>query len=734
MTPIDMTPIGMTTIGDPLPRVDGPAKVTGTAKFAAEFAVPGLTYASLVMSTIPSGRVSRMRTAEAERAPGVLAVITPSNAIRLPAPEKRLTLLQDDKVYYQNQPIAIVVAESLEQARYGASLVQPQYEHSPAKLDFMAGFPDSYPGTHNNEPGDQSWGDVDAGLQAADVRVDRTYTTPIHHHSPMEPHATIAQWDADRLRLYDATQHITGVQESAAKLFAIPKENVHVTCLFTGGGFGCKGQVWSHVMLTALAAKQVKRPVKLALDRPQMFGPIGARPCTHQQVTLGATSDGKLTAIQHVVHTHTSLLEDYLESAAFPTRVMYACRNISTTSRLVPLNVGTPTYTRAPGVATGTFAIEVAMDELAYAVKMDPLQLRLANYAENDPHSGKPFTEKHLRECYARASAQFGWSKRNHEPRSMRDGHELIGWGMATETYPAKNLPASAMVRFQPNGRVLVACGTQEIGTGNYTIMTQVAADVLRIPANRIDARLGDTNLPEGPISAGSMSTASVTPAVKAAAEQARQKLIELAIADGGSPLHGATAGDVDFQDGNVVLKGQAAKSESFVALLKRNGNRPVEATASTKPLLDPKTPCHSFGAIFAEVRVDEDLGTARVKRVVACYDVGRIINRQTARSQFIGGIVWGISLALLEETHVDWRYGRIVNANLADYHVPVNADIPNIDVSAIDIPDYQLDTLGARGVGEIGITGTGAAVANAIFHATGKRVRDLPITADKLI
>ena len=723
----------MTTIGDPFPRVDGPAKVTGTAKFSAEWSVSGLTYAWLVMSTIPSGRV-RFRTAEAERAPGVVAVITPANAIRLAAPEKRLTLLQDDRVYYQNQPIAIVVAETLEQAHYAASLVQAQYDTAAAKLDFFAGFPDSYPGSHNNEPGDQSWGDVEAGLKSAAVRVDQTYTTPIHHHSPMEPHATIAQWDADRLMIYDATQHITGVQEDSAKMFGIPKENVHVKSLFVGGGFGCKGQLWSHVILAALAAKQVKRPVKLVLDRPQMFGPIGARPLTHQQVSLGATSDGRLTAIKHVVHTNTSLLEDYLESAAFPTRVMYACPNISTTSRLVPLNLGTPTYTRAPGVATGTYAIEVAMDELAYALKMDPLQFRLANYAENDPHSGKPFTEKNLRDCYSKAAAQFGWAKRNHEPRSMRDGHELIGWGMATETYPAKNLPASAMVRFQPNGRVLVASGTQEIGTGNYTIMTEVAADVLRVPASSIDARLGDTDLPEAPISAGSMSTASITPAVKAAAEQAREKLIALAIGDRQSPVHGAADGDVDFQNGNIVVKGQPAKSESFAALLKRNGNQPVEATASTKPQLDPKTPCHSFGAIFAEVGVDADLGVVRVKRVVAVYDVGRIINRQTARSQFIGGIVWGISLALHEETHVDWRYGRIVNHDLEKYRVPVNADIPDIEVSALDIPDYKLDTLGARGVGEIGITGAGAAVANAIFHATGKRVRDLPITPDKLL
>jgi xanthine dehydrogenase YagR molybdenum-binding subunit len=389
---------------------------------------------------------------------------------------------------------------------------------------------------------------------------------------------------------------------------------------------------------------------------------------------------------------------------------------------------------RAPGVATGTYAVEVAMDELAHKLQMDPLELRLRNYAEVDPHSGKPFTGKHLRECYQKAAERFGWSARNHEPRSMRRGHELTGWGMATETYPGKNLPASALVRFRPDGRILVACGTQEIGTGNYTILTQIAADVLRVPAGMIEARLGDTDLPPGPISAGSMSTASVAPAVKAAAESARQKLIALAVADHKSPLYGAREEEVEFDGGRVRLKSDIEKGEAFERILRRQGNRPVEAVASTKPILDAKAPCHSFGAIFAEVGVDADLGTTRVKRVVAVYDVGRIINRQMARSQFIGGVVWGISLALLEDTHIDWRYGRITNANLADYHVPVNADIPEIDVDALDIPDYRLDSVGARGVGEIGITGTGAAICNAIFHATGKRVRDLPITPDKLL
>jgi xanthine dehydrogenase YagR molybdenum-binding subunit len=723
------------SIGDPLLRVDGREKVTGTAKYSAEYHMPGLVYASLVMSTIPSGRVTRIDTAAAQRARGVVAVITPANALRLPAPERRLTLLQDDRVFYQNQPVAVVIAETLEQAHYGASLVRPKYAPEPAKLDFLAEFPNGHPSSHTGEPGDQSWGDVDSGLASASIKIDAVYTTPIQHHNPMEPHATVAVWDGDHVTLYDATQHISGLQEKTAQLFGIPKANVRVVSLFVGGGFGCKGQVWSHVMLAALAAKQVNRPVKLVLERPQMFGPVGARPRTHQRMTLGATAEGKLTAIRHHVYTNTSLIEDYLESAAFPTRVMYACPNISTTSRVVQLNLGTPTYMRAPGIATGTYAIEVAMDELAYALKMDPLELRLRNYAETDPHSGKPFTEKHLRECYAQAAERFGWSKRNHEPRSMRDGHELIGWGMATETYPGKNLPAAALVRLQPDGRIVVASGTQEIGTGNYTIMTQVAASVLGVPAEIVEARLGDTNLPPAPISAGSMSTASVAPAVQAAAGDLRRKIIALAVADTASPVHGARHEDVDFQNAQVLSKTEPSRSEGFIAILKRNGNRPLEATAQATPLLDPRqTPCHSFGAVFAEVRVDRDLGMTRVKRVVAVYDVGRIVNRQTARSQFIGGIVWGISLALHEDTNIDERYGRITNANLADYHVPVNADIAEIDVSAIDIPDYQLNPVGARGIGEIGITGTGAAIANAIFHATGKRVRDLPITPDKLL
>jgi xanthine dehydrogenase YagR molybdenum-binding subunit len=725
----------MTIIGAPLTRVDGSAKVTGRAQYSGDFAIPNAVVAVMVQSTIPSGHISNIEIAKAQNAPGVLAILTPANAPKLPGVEKRVSVLQNDEVHYNGQPVAVVIAENSHSAYHAASLVKVSYEQFTPKLDFIASFPTSRTASHNNEPGDVSWGSVDAGLSQAEIKIDQIYTTPIEHHNPMEPHATIAQWNGDHLELHDATQNIFGVKQYLAKAFGIPQDNVHVTTLFVGGGFGCKGQIWSHVILAAMAAKQVNRPVKLILQRPQMFGPVGARPMTHQHLVVGAMRNGKLTAIKHDVHAHTSEIEDYLESSAFPTRVMYACENVSTTHRIVPMNLGTPTYMRAPGVATGTYALEVAMDELAHELKMDPLELRIFNYTDVDPHTKKPFTEKSLHECYSRAAEKFGWAKRIHEPRSMRNGSQLTGWGMATETYPCGRMAASAYVRLLPTGRAEVASGTVDIGNGMYTIMTQVAAQELGLPANLVDAKLGDTTLPQAPLAAGSMSTTSVMPAVKDAATNARLKLINLAIADAASPVYGATADQVDIIDGNISLKSAPGRSENFAALIARNGGQPIQGDArATLPANWDQYARHSFGAVFAEVTVDADLGTIKVPRIVAVFDVGKIMNAKTAHSQFIGGIVWGISLALHEETYIDQRNGRIANANFAEYRVPVNADIGDIDVSAIDAPDPIVDSVGARGIGEIGITGTGAAVANAIFHATGKRVRELPITPDKLL
>jgi xanthine dehydrogenase YagR molybdenum-binding subunit len=734
----------MTAVGEPLTRVDGKLKVTGAATYSAEFKFPDLTYAVMVQSTIPTGRILSMDISSAQRAPGVVAVLTPENAMKLPdqgraavnPPAGRvMSLLQDMDVAYNGQPIAVVVAETIERAVYAASLIRVRYQATPAKLDFKGGFATSYPPKKGKNAADANRGDLNAGFGQATVKVDAIYSTPIQNHNPMEPHATIAQWEDAKLTLHDSTQYISGVKGTIAKTLGIPEANVRVICPYVGGGFGCKGSMWSHVVLAAMAAKQVSRPVKLVLDRPQMFGPVGARPQTHQHIVLGATADGKLTAVQHDVHAHTSTIEDFLESSAKVTSMLYSSPSLATSHRLVPLSVGTPTFQRAPGEATGTFALEVAMDELAYQLHMDPLQLRLVNYADIDPQSKMPFSGKHLRECYEKGADRFGWKKRNPVPGSMKEGNLLVGWGMATATYPANRSAASAMVRLQPNGRALVASGTQDLGTGTYTIMVQVAADALGLSPALIDAKLGDSTLPKAPVSGGSQSAASVTPAVQAAAQQARLKLFVLAASDPQCPVHGSNMDEISFESGKLFRRGDPDHSEEFTALLARHPNETVEAISEAEPdQVSAGFSKHSFGAVFAEVTADPAVGAIRVRRVTGVYDIGKLLNEKTGKSQLIGGIVWGISLALFEATHVDWRNGRVVNANLAEYHVPVNADIGAIDVSVLNLPDMNFNPLGARGIGEIGITGVGAAVANAVYHATGRRVRDLPITPDKIL
>ena len=734
----------MTTIGEPITRVDGKDKVTGKAKYAAEFPIEGLTYAIMVTSTIPNGRIARMDTAAAQHAPGVLLVMTPANAPRLPEGGKAaksagggrvLSLLQDDSVHYNNQPVAVVVAETLNQAIYGASLVRVKYQQGGAKLDFAAGFPTAHPGGHGHDPANVSAGELARGMAAGEVKIDEVYRTPMQNHNPMEPHATIAEWHGEQLRLHDATQYITGVKQTVAKTLGLPDDNVRVLCPYTGGGFGCKGSTWSHVVLSAMAAKMVNRPVKLVLERPQMFGPVGGRPETHQHIVLAAKKDGRLMAMQHDVYSHTSVIEDFTEPSSTVTRKLYASQAISTSQKLVPLTVGTPTFQRAPGEASGTFALEIAMDELACKLNMDPIKLRLKNYAEVDPTSHKPFSSKHLRECYARGAERFGWARRKPEPRSTREGNAWIGYGMATATYSANRSAASARVQFEPGGRVTVASGSQDLGTGTYTIMAQTAAATLNMPIGLMDAKLGDSDLPKSPVSGGSQTAASLMPAVQAAAKQAQLKLLTAAAGDTGSPLHGAQVEDLDFRNGRIIHKGKPESGETLEAFLARNGNQPLGATASAEPEQDVQQySANSFGAVFAEVAVDRDLGMPRVRRITGVYDIGTLLNEKTGKSQLIGGIVWGVSFALHEQTHMDPRSGRAVNNNLAEYHVPVNLDIGAIDVSVIGIPDTKFNPLGARGVGEIGITGASAAVANAIYHATGKRIREAPLTPDKLL
>jgi xanthine dehydrogenase YagR molybdenum-binding subunit len=734
----------MNMIGQPISRTDGIVKVTGAATYSAEVPTGKLAHAVLVTSTIPSGTITSFDASRVEAMPGVLLVMTAHNAPRLPGggthvsppATRRLSLLQENDVHYSNEPIAVVVADTLERATDAAMQLQVAYQPAPSKIDFANEKAAARtPHSMFNGPPDTERGNVAAGLRSGDVRIDALYTTPMENHNPMEPHATLAIWDGPRLTLYDTTQGVTGARNAVATQLGISPDDVRVICPFVGGGFGCKGSVWSHVVLTAMAARQVGRPVRLALSRPQMFGPVGGRPRTEQHVVIAARTDGTLTGLSHDTIANTSTIEDWQETCGVVTRMLYAVPNLATTHRVVPLNVGTPTFMRAPGEMTGSFALESSMDELAYALQMDPIALRLKNYAEIEPQEHKPWSSKQLRECYRIGADRFGWSSRPRAPRSLREGDTLIGMGMATATYPAHRSAASAIARIMPDGNALVMSGTQDLGTGTYTVMTQVAADALGFPIERVSFALGDSTLPQAPVSGGSQSVASVSPAVLEAAQAARSRLIELARADSGSPIYGLSTDDVTVVNGWVTSRSTPTRRDPAAAVIARAGGQSIEGHASAKSGDESKQfAFHSFGAVFAEVHVDATLGTIRVPRIVAVYDVGRLLNEKTGKSQLMGGIVWGIGAALEEATELDPRYGRLVNGNLADYHVPVNADIGTIDITVLDTPDPYINELGARGIGEIGITGVAAAVANAVYHATGVRVRDLPITLDKVL
>ncbi|NVH77338.1 xanthine dehydrogenase family protein molybdopterin-binding subunit [Paraburkholderia sp. JPY432] len=735
----------MNLIGQPLDRVDGLLKVTGDARYAAEFPGARLAHGVLVTSTIPAGTLSSIDASRAEAVPGVLLVMTYQNAPRLPNGGKsafsppagrHLSLLQDNQVHYSNEPVAVVVADTLEHATDAARQLRIVYQPGTAALDFEQAKAHAHaPDKPQGRQTDTQRGSFEDGMQSGDVHIEATYTTPIEHHNPMEPHATMAHWDGPQLTVYDSTQGVSGTAQVLAKTFAIPVSDVRVISPLIGGGFGCKGSSWSHVSLCAMAARQTGRPVRLVLERPQMFGPVGARPRTEQHFVIAARHDGTLTAMRHDSISNTSMIEDWTETCCMVTRMLYAVPNQVTTHRLVQLNVGTPTFMRAPGETTGSFALESAMDELAVALEMDPLALRLKNYADSDPQEHKPWSGKSLRECYQIGAEKFGWSRRSHTPRSMRNGNTLIGMGMATATYPANRSEASALAQILPDGTAVVASGTQDIGTGTYTVMTQVAADALGFTPEQIHFALGDSSLPRAPVSGGSQSAASVSPAVRDAASQARSQLIALALADAASPVHGLPLDDVTVASGWVVSRSQPDKRDPAAAIIARAGGKPIEATATVKPGDEKqKYSFHSFGAVFVEVHVDAELGTIRVPRVVAVYDVGRVLNQKTARSQMMGGIVWGIGAAMQEESTLDERFGRFTNANLAEYHVPVNADIGTIDIAFIDRPDPYINSLGVRGIGEIGITAVVAAIANAVYNATGVRVRDLPITLDKVV
>ena len=745
---------GRSIVGQPIDRRDGRLKVTGRARYAAEFDIDNLAYAVLVQSTIASGEIAGFDLSEAQAVPGVLTIMTPGNAPRLPevAPGQSETtgplvskpLLQDKLVYYNGQHIALAVADTLERAQEAAALVRVEYREAEAQIRMQDALGSAYPPQHfrnGARPPDSRRGDPEAALAAAPVKIDATYTTPVEHHNPMEPHATIALWEGDgddkRLTVYTATQGISNTSNALAKLFGLKPEQVRAICPFVGGGFGCKGNTWSHVALAAMAAAVVGRPVKLVLERKQMFTSNGYRPRTIQRLRLGADSEGRLLALTHDGLTSMShpALGEFSEPVGLASEMLYESASNAVTHRLVPLNMPLPTYMRAPGESSGSFALESAMDELAAALKMDPLELRLRNYAETDPHEDKPFSSKSLRQCYTDAAEAFGWGRRALEPGSMRDGAVLIGWGMATATYPMNRSEPGARILFDNDGTVIVQSGTQDLGTGTYTVMAQLAADALKMPLYRVRFELGDSDFPKAPVSGGSQSAASVGSAVLAAAENAKQRLFELALAGNRSPLAGAAPDDLEFTDGFVRLRSAPHRQLAVPALLARNRLERLVVEADAKPADEKKRySMHSFGAQFAEVRVDPDLAQIRVRRFVGAYAAGRILNMKTARSQAIGGVTMGIGMALMEATHIDPNTGRVVNPNVSEYVMPVNADIPDITTIFVEEQDRMINPAGVKGIGELPIVGAAAAVANAVWHATGIRVRDLPITPEKIL
>jgi len=763
--------------GKPIDRVDGKLKVTGAATYSAEFPIKNIAYGITVQSTITKGRIKNIDTSSAKALPGIIDVMTYKNSMSLhqlssgsdpgsgKLGEKDLLPLQSDRIFYNGQHIAVVIAESFELAEYGAKLIKIEYDEDKPVFDIEKEIGSSYQPKQGLGGGNVQVkrGDADEGIKNAAVLIEQEYTTPVYHHNAMEPHATIAIWDGDELMLYDSTQSVLGSKNAIAQMLGIPLDKVRLVSLYIGGGFGSKGFTWAHSVLAPMAAKLVNRPVKIVLDSQQMFTCNGRRSQTIQKIKLAADSSGKLLSIKHNSTVETSFVDEFVEQAGVATSMLYDTPNLDVTHNLVRLNRGTPCPTRAPGEAVGTIALEIAMDELANELKIDPVQLRLINYADKHPQTGHQWSSKNLKECYQTGAEAIDWSKRNTQPRSVYEGNYLVGYGMATATYPANRMGASANVKIYKDGNVEVSCCTQDIGTGTYTILTQIASDALGIPTDRIKVKLGDSLLPKGPNSGGSQTSASAGPAVRAAALAAKAKVIKMVMNDTKSPLYSQPGSAIDTDNSRIFLSinpsngltySQAITQQSMpfieadatINVSTRDGQPPASTGDDNKKKEDnpavkedeavdrKQYAFHSFGAQFAKVLVDPLLGIVRVSNLVSVMDIGKVLNLKTATGQIMGAMTFAIGMALMEETIYDPNTGRVVTRDLANYHVPVHADIPSFDVRFSDKPDPYISPIGSRGIGEIGITGTTAAIINAVYNATGKRMRNVPVTPDKLI
>ena len=732
-------------IGQPLTRREGLLKVKGAARFAADNHPPGMLHAVLAVSQVARGRVTFLDVAAARNHPGVVEVMTSANRPALAEdPDAktnpfmfRLDLLQNDQVRYANQPIAVVIAETLEAATEGAALLAPRYDVLPARIGLDGGEAFVPPAVGVGGPSEMRRGDVGAGLSAASKRIDATYETPTQYHNAMEPHAIVAAWDGDNLSIDTPSQGLAMAQGRLAGIFGIPPDKIHIRSPFLGGGFGSKGLIKGPQVLGILAARLVGKPVKLVLRREHMYGPVGHRSASRQRLRIGIDGDGMLTAIDHHAKVATSSFDDFYEPAADASHTLYASPAIATSHEAVRLDIGTPLFMRAPGEATGSIALESAIDEAAWACGIDPLAFRIKNYAEVEPISGKPFSSKALRQCYAQGAERFGWATRPLEPRQMRDeAGLLVGWGMGTATFPALMFAAEGRATLRGDGSGVMEIGAHDMGQGAWTALAQIAADGLGLDIDRVEFRSGTSDLPDAGIAGGSAHTATAGMAIHNAGAAVIAKLADLATGDERSPLFGAGNAGVTARDGRLFRRDDEHRSESYGDILKRAGLSQIEASGkgAADPAAQSSYAMHAHGAVFAEVKVDPDLGQIRVSRMVGAFAAGRVINPRMVQSQIFGGMIWGISFALHEQAITDRRSGRTLNANLAEYHVPVNADVPPMEALMIDEYDPHVNALGIKGVGEIGITGSAGAVANAVWHATGTRVRRFPIGIDDLV
>jgi xanthine dehydrogenase YagR molybdenum-binding subunit len=746
-------------LGRPVDRVDGPAKTTGGARYSAEYPYPNLAHAALVCSTVARARITDIDTSAADALSGVVAILTHRNAPTLRPPQKQnmvnlatlapgssVNYLNTDEVHWNGQPVAVVVAETRDAALAAAAAVRVTYHELPSTTDFEAARPDATPQKGGLIPGDGRKGDADAALAKAPVSVDLRFTTPAQNHNAIEPHSTTACWQDGTLTVHDGAQDIDWVRRHLAHRFALPPAKVRVLAPFVGGAFGGKANVWAGTILAALATRATGRPVRLMLTREDVYRTVGGRTPATQRVALGATSDGRLTALVHTSVAQLGRTGGHEEQIVSASRHLYAAENIYLQQHQVRLDALPNASMRAPGEAIGVYALEAAMDELAYKLDLDPIELRMRNEPERNPLDGKRFAHRRLREAYAIGAERFGWAARTPEPGSMRDGRWLVGMGVASAYHPAWWLMANVSVRLSADGSVLVRCAFHEMGMGTATAQAQITAHELGVPVESVRVEYGDSDLPVGPGAGGSTQTATIAGSLAAACAKLRREVFALARRSAGSPLRGQRFDSLRARDGGLFA---GSRGETYATVLARAGRSHVDAAVGSDSRLGLLAGQARFmtryfrenrrwikaaaGAQFCEVRVDPDTGEVRVSRWVGVFDIGRVINAKTAASQLRGGIVMGLGLALGEETLVDPPTGRILNADLREYHVPVHADVPHIDVTCVDDPDPTMP-LGVLGAGEVGITGVGGAVANAVFHATGRRIHDLPITLDRLL